>query len=91
MAKMKGKCAGCGVPLEFDVVAPFAEAGVVGALCPGCRDCRFLDSGGAILELQRELEGARFPLESFSVASARGAQVFQHGYATSCSSLGKTL
>jgi hypothetical protein len=67
MARVDVKCSACGAPLELDLAGPFAEAGIVGALCPGCRDCRFLDGGGAILELRREPEGARFPLGKVTI------------------------
>ncbi len=39
---------------------PFARAEVVGALCPACTDLQFLEQGGAILTLRRDLPDARF-------------------------------
>ena len=62
MAKVTGKCSACGVPLEVDVAEPLAGAELAAPLCSACTDCQFLDGGGAILKLHRELEGARFPL-----------------------------
>jgi hypothetical protein len=62
MPRVKGKCSACGLPLEVEVASAFAGAELAAALCPDCTDCQFLDSGGAILELRHELEGARFPL-----------------------------
>jgi hypothetical protein len=50
------------MPLEMDVAEPLAGAELVAPHCPACTDCQFLDGGGAILKLQCELEGARFPL-----------------------------
>jgi len=67
MPKVKGKCSTCGMPLELGVPEPFVGAGLAGALCSACRDLQFLDSGGAILELRHELEGARFPLGKVTI------------------------
>jgi hypothetical protein len=67
MSSVKGKCSACGVPLELDIAEPFAGGELAGALCPACTECQFLDGGGAILELRRELEGALFPLGKVTI------------------------
>jgi hypothetical protein len=67
MSIVRGKCSGCGVALDLYIADPFAGAGLAAAFCPACTDCQFLDGGGAILELQRDLEGARFPLGKVAI------------------------
>jgi hypothetical protein len=67
MATVRGKCSACGAPLEVAVAEPLAGAALASALCPGCTDQQFLDSGGAILRLQRDPEGALFPLGKVTI------------------------
>lgn len=80
MLKVSGTCVACGAPLELTIVEPFAGAHLVAALCPDCTDQQFLDHGGAVLTLRRELEGARFRLGKITItagavaALADGAQ-----------------
>lgn len=64
---MKGKCLRCGIAIHLKVANPFASAELAAAFCPDCTDCQFLDGGGAILNLQRDLEGARFPLGKITI------------------------
>ncbi len=67
MPKRNHKCSACGAPLELRVAEVFAEAEVIGALCPACRNRRSRASGGCVLTLREELEGARFALGKISV------------------------
>jgi hypothetical protein len=67
------------MPLEANVAEPFAGAELAGALCPACTDCQFLDGGGAILKLQRELEGARFPLGRVTITGGAVAALADAG------------
>jgi len=67
MSTLKGQCSACGVPLEVDVSEPFAGGELAAALCPACTDAQFLDGCGAILELRRQLEGARFALGKVTI------------------------
>jgi hypothetical protein len=69
MARILGKCSACGTPIEVKAAGPFAGAELVSALCPACTDQLFRDQGGAVLTLQRELEGARFPLGKVTVTA----------------------
>ncbi len=62
MVKVKCKCAACGVPLELSVADKFEGAAIAVSLCPGCTYERFLDGGGAILQMRQEPDGAHFPL-----------------------------
>src|SRR4051794_35292296 len=81
MENVGGKCSACGAPLALTVAQPFAAAEVVGALCPACTDQQFLDSGGAVLALRRELQGARFRLGKITLtpgAVAALADASQH-------------
>ena len=50
-------CPGCGNPIEVRIPDVFADAGIVGALCPACTDRQFLDGGGMVLALRREPGG----------------------------------
>jgi hypothetical protein len=79
MARVKGKCSACGMPLETDVAEPFAKAELAAALCHACTDCQFLDGGGAILELRHELEGARFPLGRVTITGGAVAALAAAG------------
>lgn len=79
MARRKAKCSACGIGMELDVPAPLAGAGLAGALCPACTDCAFLKGGGAILKLQRELEGARFPLDRLTITGGAVAALAAAG------------
>lgn len=79
MPRVKGKCSACGVPLEVDVAEAFAGAELAAPLCPDCTDCQFLDGGGAILKLQRELEGARFPLGRVTITGGAVAALAAAG------------
>ena len=79
MPRVKGKCSACGMPLKLEVADPFAGAKLAAALCPGCTDQQFLDDGGAILELQRELEGARFPLGKVTITGGAVAALADAG------------
>ena len=67
MLTVSGKCSACGTPLELGVPEPFAGARLAGALCSACTDSQFLDSGGAILQLRGELEGAHFALGKLTI------------------------
>ena len=62
MTRVQGKCSACGLPLMVSVAQPFARAVVAAALCSDCTDQQFLDEGGVLLTLRRQLEGARFSL-----------------------------
>jgi hypothetical protein len=79
MPKVKGICSACGMPLEADVADPFAGAELAAPLCPDCMACQFLDGGGAILMLQRELEGARFPLGRVTITGGAVAALADAG------------
>jgi hypothetical protein len=79
MAKAKGRCSACGVPLEADIAEPLAGAELAAPLCPACTDCQFLDGGGAILKLQRELEGALFPLGRVTITGGAVAALAEAG------------
>jgi hypothetical protein len=79
MPKVAGKCSACGIPLEADVAESLAGAELAAALCPACTDCQFLDGGGAILKLQRELEGARFPLGRVTITGGAVAALAAAG------------
>lgn len=79
MAKVTGKCSACGVPLEVDVDEPLAGAELAAPLCPACTDCQFLEGGGAILKLQREPEGARFPLGRVTITGGAVAALSAAG------------
>jgi hypothetical protein len=63
----KTTCLGCGQAIECNPVGPFAGAEVVGALCTACIDRRFLEGGGCVLTLHRELEGSRFSLGKITI------------------------
>ena len=81
MSIVRGMCLACGVALDLTAADPFAGAGLAAPICPACSDCRFLDGGGAILELQRDLIGSRFPLGKVSItggAVAALADTAQH-------------
>jgi hypothetical protein len=67
MPKVKGKCSACGMPLELGVPEPLAGAELAGALCSACTDLQFLKSGGAIVEMRHELDGARFALGKVTI------------------------
>jgi hypothetical protein len=67
MPRVEGNCSACGAPLEISVAEPFAGAHLARALCPACTELQFLKGGGAILELRREPEGARFPLGKVTI------------------------
>ena len=67
------------MPLEVDVAEPLAEAELAAPLCPACTDSQFLDGGGAILKLQRELEGARFPLGRVTITGGAVAALAAAG------------
>jgi hypothetical protein len=69
MATARGKCSVCGVPLEVAIAEPLAGAVLASALCPACTDQQFLDSGGAILRLRQEPEGAVFPLGKVTITT----------------------
>jgi len=69
MAVVKGTCSACRAPLELIVAESFAAATLAAALCPACTEQHFLDTGGCILMLQRELDGARFPLGKVTITS----------------------
>jgi hypothetical protein len=62
MPTVKTRCSSCGVDLTVEADGCFAGAPVADGLCQACIDCRFLDDGGAILELRQEFQGARFPV-----------------------------
>jgi hypothetical protein len=79
MPRVKGKCSACGMPLEVDVAQPLAGAELAAPLCPACTDCRFLDGGGAILKLQRELDGACFPLGGVTITGGAVAALADAG------------
>lgn len=67
MSMVKGKCSACGMPLKLELTEPFAGAELAGARCRACTDQPFLDGSGAVLDLQRELEGARFSLGKVTI------------------------
>ncbi len=67
------------MPLEVDIAEPLAGAELVAPLCPACTDCQFLDDGGAILKLQREPEGARFPLGRVTITGGAVAALANAG------------
>src|SRR5262249_3886072 len=67
MGTVRGKCSACGAPLELTVADTFAGAVLAAALCPGCTDQKFLDGGGAILQLGQEPERALFPLGKVTI------------------------
>jgi hypothetical protein len=67
MATVKGKCFACGVILQETVAEACAGAELAAPLCRACTDQQFLKGGGAILRLQREPEGARFPLGKVTI------------------------
>jgi hypothetical protein len=82
MATIHGECSTCGATLALEVAQPLAGAAVAAALCPACTDQQFLDQGGAVLTLRRELEDARFTLGKVTVtagAVAALAEAAQHG------------
>src|SRR4051794_35724173 len=63
------KCSGCGAPLKLEVAVPFAAATVAATFCSDCTDQQFLDQGGAVVSLRREMEGARFALGKITITS----------------------
>jgi hypothetical protein len=79
MPNVTGKCSACGIPLEVNVAEPLAGAELAAPLCPACTDCQFLEVGGAILRLQRELEGARFPLGRVTITGGAVAALADAG------------
>jgi hypothetical protein len=79
MSKVKGKCSACGAALEPDVVPPFDAAELAAPLCPSCTAFHFLDSGGAILELRDQPEGARFPVGRVTITGGAIAALAASG------------
>lgn len=79
MAKIHGQCSACGAPLQLEAAEPFAGAELVSVLCAACTDCQLLDGGGAILELRRDLEGARFPLAKVTITGGAVAALGDAG------------
>jgi hypothetical protein len=69
MTTWKGRCSHCGTPLELAVPEAFAGAEVFAPLCPACTDRMFLDEGGAVLMLERDVEGALFSLGKITVTA----------------------
>jgi hypothetical protein len=63
------RCSACGAPVEIKAGSIFSQADVIAALCPTCTDQQFLDHGGAVLTLKRELPGSRFPLGKITITS----------------------
>ena len=78
MAKIRGKCAACGVPLEVEAPEPFAQAGLV-AVCPACASRQFTAAGGVRLQLEQAPEGALFPLGEVAVKGGAVAALAEAG------------
>jgi hypothetical protein len=62
VAQLQAKCFACGTLVKVDVAQPFTGAEVVTPFCSDCTDQQFIDHGGAVLTLRRQLAGARFSL-----------------------------
>jgi hypothetical protein len=81
MATVKGKCSACGAAIEVGAAGAFSGAELAASLCPACIDAQFLASGGIVLTLRRDLDGARFPLGKITItpgAVAALAESAQH-------------
>jgi hypothetical protein len=79
MARTTTTCTACGVAVE--TAGPFVGADVVGALCAGCVDRRFVDGGGCVFTLHGKLDEARFALGKVTItpgAVAALAESAQH-------------
>ncbi len=67
MSGATANCTSCGAPIRIEVAGPFAGAAIAAAVCPACTDQQFLDAGGCVLVVRREIPGARFPLGKVTV------------------------
>jgi hypothetical protein len=77
--ELEAKCSACGRPVGVSAAGPFAGAEVVGALCPACTDGFFMDAGGVVLTLHRDVEGSLFPLGKVAVTPGAVAALGRAG------------
>ena len=67
MPTIREACRVCGQSLVIHIAQPFVQAAAVAPVCPACTDLQFLDQGGALVALRRDLPGARFPLGKITI------------------------
>jgi hypothetical protein len=79
MAGVNAQCTACGAPVPIETSGAFAAAEVIGVFCAACTDQQFLDGGGSVLMLQRDLDAARFPLGKVTVTPGAVAALAESG------------
>jgi hypothetical protein len=80
VSTLEAKCSACGQTMKvIPGVGAFAKAEVVGGFCPTCTDGLFLDVGGAVLTLRRDVDGSLFPLGKITITPG-AVDALSHSY-----------